>query len=151
MSQSIKYVHTNIIAQNWKKLAHFYENVFDCKRLLPERDLKGDWIESGTGVPDVHIKGVHLRLPGYEGDGPTLEIFQYNRSVDSVGKEVNRIGFSHIAFRVNDVHEYLAKIIENGGKPYGETVSAEVAGSGFLTFVYANDPEGNIIELQKWE
>jgi hypothetical protein len=26
-----------------------------------------------------------------------------------------------------------------------------VAGVGRLVFVYASDPEGNLIELQKWE
>ena len=33
----------------------------------------------------------------------------------------------------------------------GELVRVVVPGAGRLKFVYAADPEGNIIELQKWE
>jgi hypothetical protein len=32
----------------------------------------------------------------------------------------------------------------------GEIVSVEVAGAGWITFAYATDPEGNLIELQRW-
>ena len=32
-----KYKHTNIVARDWQKLAEFYEDVFGCARLLPER------------------------------------------------------------------------------------------------------------------
>ncbi len=30
-------------------------------------------------------------------------------------------------------------------------VSHEVPGAGLLTFTYATDPEGNILELQRWK
>lgn len=40
----IKYVHTNIIAKDWKRLADFYIQVFNSKPLYPERDLSGKWI-----------------------------------------------------------------------------------------------------------
>jgi len=72
-----KYKHTNIIAQDWQKLAGFYEKVFGCVRVLPERHLSGAWLDKGVGVPDAKISGVHLRLPGHGDSGPGLEIFQY--------------------------------------------------------------------------
>lgn len=40
-----KFVHTNLIAQNWKRLAEFYEEVFGCRPLPPERRLKGQWLD----------------------------------------------------------------------------------------------------------
>ena len=73
----MKYVHTNIIARDWKLLADFYIKVFECKPVLPERDIKGDWLEKGTGVKNASLRGIHLLLPGFDNDGPTLEIFQY--------------------------------------------------------------------------
>jgi len=71
---SNKYVHTNLIARDWKSLADFYIQVFGCTPVPPERDISGEWIDGMTGISDVRIRGAHLRLPGYE-DGPTLEIF----------------------------------------------------------------------------
>ncbi len=85
-----KYKHTNIIAGDWQKLAEFYEEVFGCQRVEPERHLSGRWLEQGTGVA-------------------------------------------------------------HGGCAVGKVVKHNVNGAGVLTFIYAADPEGNIIELQNWE
>jgi len=60
----VKYKHTNVIARDWRRLAEFYEQVFGCARVLPERHLSGAWVEKGTGVTDANFSGVHLRLPG---------------------------------------------------------------------------------------
>jgi predicted enzyme related to lactoylglutathione lyase len=38
-----RYVHTNLIAQDWQALANFYQQVFGCFPLPPERDFKGEW------------------------------------------------------------------------------------------------------------
>jgi hypothetical protein len=46
-----KYVHTNLIAKDWKKLATFYERLFGCVPVPPERDLSGQWLEALTCVP----------------------------------------------------------------------------------------------------
>jgi predicted enzyme related to lactoylglutathione lyase len=57
---------------------------------------------------------------------------------------------SHLAFRVNDVTTALQVVLSAGGSRLGEVVSFEVPGAGVITFTYARDPEGNIIELQSW-
>ena len=145
-----KYVHTSIVARDWEKLVQFYEKVFNCKPVPPERDLSGTWLESGTGVPDAHIRGMHLRFPGYGDHGPTLEIFQYNREVERPETAINRPGIAHLAFAVDDVEVARDAVLAAGGDVIGEVVSLEVAGTGVVTFVYLTDPEGNIIELQHW-
>jgi predicted enzyme related to lactoylglutathione lyase len=145
-----RYVHTNIIALNWRRLASFYEEVFGCKRLLPERDLRGEWLNQLTGLPDAHLKGVHLRLPGYGENGPTLEIFEYASPAAGSPNLINRPGLAHLAFAVEDVEAGLEAVVEAGGGAVGQLVSTEVEGMGTLTVVYVADPEGNIIELQKW-
>jgi len=145
-----RYVHTNLIARDWRKLARFYEGVFGCTPVPPERDLAGQWLEDGTGVPGAHIHGVHLRLPGYGTDGPTLEIFQYNHEKERPETAVNRPGFGHIAFAVDDVEAARDAVVAAGGGTVGQVVSLEVPGAGTVTFVYLTDPEGNIIELQHW-
>jgi predicted enzyme related to lactoylglutathione lyase len=150
MILNVKYVHTNIVAHNWQKLASFYENVFSCTPLLPERDLSGQWIDDCTGVPGVHIQGIHLCLPGYGDNGPTLEIFQYNQIEDRPTTAINRPGFAHIAFAVDDVAAAEKAVLDAGGGQYGQRVSVEIPQAGHITVVYMTDPEGNIIELQRW-
>jgi predicted enzyme related to lactoylglutathione lyase len=145
-----KYKHTNIIARDWRALAAFYEKVFGCVRVPPERHLEGAWLDRGTGVPGARFSGVHLRLPGHGENGPTLEIYQYETNEPKPPPAANREGFAHIAFEVEDVEQATAAVLRHGGSKVGEISSASVEGVGLLTFVYLSDPEGNIIELQAW-
>jgi predicted enzyme related to lactoylglutathione lyase len=145
-----KYVHTNLIARDWKRLVRFYKEVFGCETKGPERDLSADWLYRVNSVPNAHLRGVHLRLPGYGDDGPTLEIFSYDQLIERELPSANECGFGHIAFAVDDVDEALHAVIGAGGSAVGEIATAEVKGVGQLRVVYARDPEGNIVELQKW-
>lgn len=146
-----RYKHTNIVARDWNGLARFYEEVFGCTRVPPERRLSGSWLEKGTGVPGASFSGVHLRLPGYGESGPTLEILQYARNEEKPLTLANREGFSHIAFEVEDVEEAVGRVLRYGGSMVGEITTSDVPGMGILTFAYLADPEGNILEVQAWE
>jgi catechol 2,3-dioxygenase-like lactoylglutathione lyase family enzyme len=148
MSIASRFIHTNIIARDWKRLAAFFEKVFGCIPVPPERSFFGKWLERATGVPGAEIHGVHLRLPGYGEEGPTLEIFQYTQLEERVKTAINRPGFAHIAFMVDDVTSARDAVIEAGGGVLGELVSTKIPGAGTITFVYVTDPEGNLIELQ---
>ena len=146
-----KYKHTNIIARDWRKLARFYEEVFGCVRVPPERNLSGAWLEKGTGVRNASFSGVHLLLPGHGESGPTLEIYQYAKNEAGLPTAANCEGIAHLAFKVDDVRQAAAEVLEHGGSKVGDITSAEVQGVGVLTFVYLADPGGNIIELQAWK
>jgi catechol 2,3-dioxygenase-like lactoylglutathione lyase family enzyme len=144
------YKHTNIIARDWRRLAQFYQDVFECIVVPPERDLAGTWLDDGTGVSNAHLKGVHLRLPGHGDHGPTLEIYQYTCNEPRAATAANREGIMHLAFEVDSVEEAALEVLKYGGRKVGDIASSEVKGAGLLTFVYLADPEGNIIELQSW-
>jgi catechol 2,3-dioxygenase-like lactoylglutathione lyase family enzyme len=150
MAISAEFAHVNIIAHDWQRLAGFYHDVFGCQPLLPVRDLQGRWLDEATGLPGAHIQGVHLRLPGHGPQGPTLEVFAYDEGPDCPATAVNRPGLAHIAFRVEDVTEAVDAVLSAGGGRIGDIVSVDVPGAGSLTFCYATDPEGNILELQRW-
>lgn len=146
-----RYAHTNIIAQDWAALAAFYTEVFGCVLVPPQRDQSGDWLSRGSAVPDAHLQGVHLRLPGHGDEGPTLEIYSYKQMLDKPPAAANRKGLGHLAFEVDNVPNYLARLEAAGGSALGEVVVRPVEGVGVLTFVYARDPEDNIVELQSWD
>jgi len=143
-----RFVHTNIVAQDWRRLAGFYQQVFGCTPVPPERNLSGQWLEDATGIPGAEIQGIHLRLPGYGDNGPTLEILQYNDQREKQETAPNRPGFAHIAFAVDDIEAARDAVIAAGGGIVGKLVSVDIPGAGRITFVYVTDPEGNILELQ---
>ncbi|MEO0340704.1 MAG: VOC family protein [Bacteroidota bacterium] len=147
----IRYAHTNIITEDWQTLADFYINTFDCKVKPPARDQSGEWLSQGTGVSNAHLTGVHLLLPGHGPNGPTLEIYTYKSIIPQGAVVPNQRGIGHLAFEVEDVSTVLNKVIANGGSKNGEVISRPVQGVGVITFVYARDPDGNLIELQHWE
>ena len=151
MSINAKYVHTNIVAADWKRLAEFYIDVFGCTLVPPERDYKGRELEAGVNIPEVHLRGVHLRLPGWGENGPTLEIYSYNFLEEKPKTAVNRPGFTHIAFEVEDVEKARQKVLASGGDSVGEIVTLTTSVGSKVTWCYLTDPEGNIIELQKWD
>ena len=150
-----KFSHVNLVSRDWRKLADFYIKVFDCRPKPPERNLSGKWLDKLTDLQDAHIQGIHLLLPGSgageESDGPTLEIFQYDHNKANTLKDINLEGFGHIAFAVENVEEKLQFLLEHGGSTVGELIDTEIEGVGRISVVYAKDPEGNIIEIQKWE
>ena len=146
-----RYAHTNLVARDWHALGRFYERALGCAPIAPERDLSGEWLERGTGVPGARITGAHFRLPGAGPAGPTLEIFQYHPPEDAAPPPANRVGFGHIAFAVEDVDAARTAVIAAGGQAVGTIESVVIAGAGRITWTYVRDPEGNLVELQKRE
>ncbi|MEM9548794.1 MAG: VOC family protein [Bacteroidota bacterium] len=147
----MKYVHTNIISNDWKRLVDFYIKTFDCKLKPPIRNQSGDWLSRGTGVNNASLEGAHLLLPGHGGNGPTLEIYQYSEIKELEAIAPNTRGIGHLAFEVEDVEKILKLVAVNGGATNGEIVRRAISGVGTITFVYARDPEGNLIEIQQWD
>jgi predicted enzyme related to lactoylglutathione lyase len=146
-----KYTHTNLIAKDWKRLSIFYQEVFGCVPIPPERDLSGEWLDKATKLSGSHLSGIHLRLPGCGDNGPTLELFQYGSMPEHPSVNPNTPGFSHIAFAVDDVPATARAVFSYGGSAIGELTVRDMPGVGLLTFQYVADPEGNIIEIQNWK
>ncbi len=147
----MKYAHTNIAAQNWKTLSDFYVRVFHCTLKPPQRELSGAWLDRATGLSNAQLVGVHLLLPGHGENGPTLEIFSYRCMQENEPLMANYVGFTHIAFEVDDVEKVFADAMQNGATELGKITEKRIEGVGRLKFVYFRDPEGNIVEIQSWQ
>ena len=145
-----RYAHVNIIAADWQRLCDFYEQVFDCEPVSSERDHHGPHIAALTAAPGLRIRGRHMRVPGHGENGPTIEIFTASENGEDSPKRLTRPGFAHVAFEVDDMNAKRAQVKELGGDDYGELVTIDIAGAGRLTLLYMTAPEGNIVELQKW-
>ena len=146
----MRFAHVNLAGRDWRKLVDFYVDVFGCVEIGSERDHGGPLFEALTGMKRAKAKGRHLRLPGHGDRGPTLEVFQFGESADEHLPMLNRPGLAHLAFEVDDVEATRRRVLEQGGGQVGELVTLDIPGAGRLTLVYMRDPEGNIIELQRW-
>jgi predicted enzyme related to lactoylglutathione lyase len=150
MARNARYVHTNLVARDWQALAGFYQRVFACTVVPPERHFSGPSLDAGTGVQGARIDGIHLRLPGHGATGPTLEVFSYSELAKDAPASVNRPGFGHVAFEVASVPEARDEVLREGGRAVGEIVTLTTADGRRVTWCYVTDPEGNIVELQSW-
>jgi catechol 2,3-dioxygenase-like lactoylglutathione lyase family enzyme len=150
MPNPVRFTHVNLVARDWRALVRFYGDVFGCVPVPPERNQSGPWLDAATTISGLRIRGMHLRLPGHGADGPTLEIYGYDPSKDAPLPACNRPGFGHLAFAVDDVEEVCADVLRAGGSRVGDIVTTDIPDAGQIQFAYMRDPEGNILEIQKW-
>ena len=148
--EGARFGHVNLTGADWRRLATFYGEVFGCELVPPERDYRGPDLESATRVSGAHLTGAHLRLPGHGPDGPTIEIYQYDAIEPGGSRRVDRAGWGHVAFQVPDVSAALTEVIVAGGGRVGEVITSTTADGRRVTWCYATDPDGNIVELQAW-
>lgn len=145
-----RFGHVNVTGRDWRRLAAFYTELFGLELVPPERDYRGPDLEAATRVAGAHLTGAHLRLPGHGPSGPTLEIYQY-KTVEPAGEpRVDRGGWGHIAFQVPDVPTALDAVEAAGGRRFGTVVTLTTTDGRHVTWCYATDPDGNLLELQAW-
>jgi catechol 2,3-dioxygenase-like lactoylglutathione lyase family enzyme len=78
-------------------------------------------------------------------------VFSLDQLAPPIQSVVSRPGLMHIAFSVDDIEATLDRFLRAGGKKLGEPVEAPAAGGvPRAGFVYARDPDGNIVELLEW-
>ena len=150
MIEGARFGHVNVTSRHWRRLAAFYGDVFGCELVPPERDYRGPDLASATGLEAPHLTGAHLRLPGHGPNGPTIEIYSYDAMAEGQAPLVNRPGWGHIALQVPDVAAALETVRSAGGGRVGEIVTLQTTDGRRVTWCYATDPDGNIIELQAW-
>lgn len=105
----------------------------------------GDEFASLMEVPGVDVDSVMLAR-----DGVTVELLSF-RTPGHVGEPVrrsmNRLGLTHLSFRVDDVDVAASAVERAGGAVIaGTRTRLDVAGTA-LDFVYCTDPDGTRIEL----
>jgi catechol 2,3-dioxygenase-like lactoylglutathione lyase family enzyme len=148
--EGARFGHVNVTSPDWRRLADFYSTVFGCQVVPPERDIRSADLDAATGLRDAHLTGAHLRLPGHGDSGPTIEIFSYDALEPHLDPSVARPGWGHIAFQVPDVAAAVDAVLARGGRRIGEIVTTQTSDGRSVTWCYATDPDGNIVELQAW-
>ena len=148
--EGARFGHVNVTTHDWQRLATFYGDVFGMVPVGSERDISGPDLDRATGLTGAHLRGIHLRLPGGDDDGPTLEIFAYDDLEAARAAAPNQPGWGHIAFKVPDVAAAREVVVSAGGGILGDAVTMATKDGRRLTWCYVTDPAGNIVELQTW-
>jgi predicted enzyme related to lactoylglutathione lyase len=127
MSKMNPVVHFEMPAENRKRMAEFYTNVFGWKiqQLGPEM---GEYMLVTTS--DTDEKGFPLK-PGMIGGG------FYQKTDDPLTQHPS------VVISVNDINESIKKVKSGGGKVLGEPMPIPGVGT-FVSFI---DTEGNRVSI----
>jgi catechol 2,3-dioxygenase-like lactoylglutathione lyase family enzyme len=109
--------------------------------------IRGETFERYMGVPGLEAEHVTLHLPGVE---PRCEVqlLRYRRPEpvdDASRRRLDRLGFNHVCFAVDDIEATLTRLKAAGVQQKGELL---VFHSRKLAFL--EGPEGIAIELAEW-
>ena len=106
-----RYVHTNLVAKDWKRLAQFYIDVFGLKEIgkVDSPNASGYYLSDG----DVNMAILNFK----------------NDKVAGVrGKEYS--GIHHIGFQVESLEEMTERLASVGSEPMHEVNQALGVGMG---------------------
>ena len=102
--------------------------VFGCVNTGSQKDHQGSYKEQVIGVPNVHVTGQHVLLPGLKKDYPTLEIFTYSVPGRALPCEETARGINAIGFFCENAQTVAEQMVQAGGIINEKTDSRIVAG-----------------------
>ena len=138
----MKVRHLGIVCEDLNLMQNFYENFGFTK--FSENIESGKYIDHLT-----KIKGAKIIWKKYNNEfGDLLELLKYevNFNIDKsiFSQLVYRRGISHIAFTVKDIKKTSELIQRLGGCLVNDPILSQ---DGKVKVCYANDVEGNLIEI----
>jgi catechol 2,3-dioxygenase-like lactoylglutathione lyase family enzyme len=108
----------------------------------------GDAFARLMELEHVELRSQFLRGPS----GERLELLAFRApAVDGEGRRrpLNRLGLTHLCFRVRDVDEVAERIQRLGGEVHDHTRTSLGGPGRAPDFVYCSDPDGIRIELMR--
>lgn len=138
-------VHPGITVSDLERSIKFYRDILGLEMLAREPRIASRGVK--LGVPTAVIECAIFAIP--ESDA-TLELIQFHSPAqpNAYGSPVNAVGNVHIAFRVDNIEETIARMTEAGVGFVSETTCDITEGplTGWK-FIYFKDPDGTNLEL----
>ena len=132
--------HTGIVVSNLDKTLYFYRDILGLK-IQREMNETGKYIDNLSGLKDVKVKTIKMSAD----DGNLIELLYYeSHPRKSFNRDICDIGYSHIAFTVENL-EYKYKKLKEKGVRFNS--APQISPDGKTKVVFCCDPEGNFIEL----
>lgn len=114
-NSGIKFIHVNMISNDWTKLSSFYKNVFGATDFGKLKDHSGAYKEKVIGIKNVHVIGHHILLPNYYLSYPTFEVFTYLIKGRSEACDDDSLGINAIGLETTDLDKDIELIEKSGG------------------------------------
>jgi len=152
-----RYSHVVINVSDLDRAVEFYENTFPVQRRTkingPAQSYVGLGIDHGQFEGWVLENKKDVSPPGEliaEFPARLLHLIEWKspRPTGKPYREANHIGIYRQNSLVNNLDEAYARVIKNGGTPYGEPSWIVLTPDGFGVTVFAyRDPDGNTLEM----
>ena len=134
--------HLGICVSDLERSVAFYRDGLGFRE-LGRLDVAGEEASRLLGIACVKLEAVYL-----ERDGTRIELLFYPERTEPAAPEpvaMNRPGFTHLSFRVDELDAAADAIVACGGRVLAET---RVDNPRFQAkAVFASDPDGTRIEL----
>lgn len=140
--------HIGICVSDLDRSTRFYVDVLGFSRLYAV-DFTGDEVAATMEQAGAFRSAMLLR------SDLRLELLQW-LDVPTTGsgtrKPMTEMGFTHLSFRVDDVHELSEAVRAAGGHVIDETLTVlgdDAGGAAPTRLLYVTDPDGTRIELME--
>lgn len=144
--------HIGLTVPNIEEATKFFKEALDAK-IAYDSQTKGDDPRAGTFVEHVlgleqGAKIIKKRMLVF-GNGPNVEMFEFENAHQSGAENLQDIGYTHISFYVDDFDNAVKRVKKAGGVPLSEphenTRYEDTKGNAT---VYIRTPWGSLLELQ---
>lgn len=136
-----RFEHVGVIVDDLEAVIAFFAGLgFE---VAPPMRIEEEWVDRILGLEGVRMEMVMVNAP--DGSGK-LELTKFHHPAGPAAApapEVNRLGFRHIAYIVEDLDRTIEGIRAKGLDTIGEIVSYE----NIFRMCYVRGPEGLIVEL----
>jgi lactoylglutathione lyase len=134
--------HFSFTVSNLEKTVDFYTDILGME-VFSFADREQEYSEKVTG-----IKGSYLKIAYLKGYGIIVELIEYVGSDKRGGRSSSdNIGAGHICFNVSNLNELLASWKKKGITFKSDAVPVVAGANKGGQVVYAEDPDGIIVEL----
>jgi len=132
--------HTSKVVKDLDASKNFYLGL--GFKILRENIEEGSYIENLTDINNAKLKWAML----ISDKGAILELIEYINPAltnEIILLPPNRIGFSHIAFTIENIEDFCELVKKLGGSVIN---SPEISNEGHVKVAYCYDNEGALIE-----
>jgi catechol 2,3-dioxygenase-like lactoylglutathione lyase family enzyme len=144
--------HINVNCTDIERSIAFYEKFgFTVTHVIAE-DTKGldptaDLMPGAAGYQGSHCRGVIMSLGDHPHCWTKLELLQYTQPPTTAEppRTAFQAGYCRMAIRCRDIHGEVARLRAEGIEFETEVETSRTVGA--LSYVFARDPDGTIVEL----
>jgi catechol 2,3-dioxygenase-like lactoylglutathione lyase family enzyme len=144
--------HININCTDIRRSIAFYEKFgFEVIHVIADetKDLepKGDLMTGAAGYRGSHCRGVIMSLGDHPRCWTKLELLQYTRPATEPEppRTPFQVGYCRMAIRCKDIHAEVARLKAEGVEFECDVETSKTVGA--LSYAFARDPDGTIVEL----